>query len=162
MFPPLPLAATVERQQVLHPAQELVEIERLGEILVRPHVEAAGAVFGERAGGEDQHGRVHVERPKRLANRIAAHAGQHQIENHQIDALGILLKKPQRRRPVAHGRDAVAFGHQVVLDAGGQMLFVFDDQDVFAVWHNRQLSVGDADRRMQKEKCKVKNAKWES
>ena len=85
---PVPaFAAAVERQQVLHPAEELVQVERLGEILVGAHVEAAGAVFGQRAGGEDQHGRVHVEGPQGLADRVAAHARQHQVENHQVDVL---------------------------------------------------------------------------
>ena len=138
---PLPaLAAAVERQQVLHPAEKLVQIEGLGEILVGADVEAAGAVLGQRAGGEDQHGRVHVEGPQRLAHRVAAHAGQHQVENHQVDALGIFLDDPQRRRAVADGGHAIALGHEVVLDARGQVLFVFDDQDVFVVGHECKVA----------------------
>ncbi len=53
-LPPLAeLAAAVKREQVLHAAQKLVQVEGLGKVLVRADVEAAGAVFGQRAGGED-------------------------------------------------------------------------------------------------------------
>ena len=118
-------------RQIPHPAEKLVQIERLGHVLVGAQVEAAGAVLGQGAGAEDQHGNIAVGRAHRLAHGVAAHPRQHEVQHDQIDAAGRLLEDFQRRGAVAHGGHAVSLRDQVVLDAGGQVVFVFDDQDVF-------------------------------
>ena len=133
-LPPALAAAAMEAQQVPHPAEKLVQIERLGHVLVGAQVEAAGAVLGQGAGTEDQHGDVPVGLADRLADRIAAHPRQHEVEHDQVDAAGRLLEDFQGRGAVAHDRHAVALGDEVVLDAGGEVCFVFDDQDVFGGW----------------------------
>ena len=43
---------------------------------------------------------------------------------------GCSCQRSQGRRSVADGRDAIAFGHQVELDAGRQVQLVLDDQDM--------------------------------
>ena len=77
-----------------------------------------------------------------LADGVAAHARQHQVQHHQVDLARRFLQQLHRRWAVAHGGDAVSFRHQVVLDAGGQMLFVLDDQYVFVGGHDRGQGPG--------------------
>ena len=55
------------RQQVLHAAEELVQVERLGEILVGPQIEAPRPVLRQRPGTEHQHRHVATGGAKRLA-----------------------------------------------------------------------------------------------
>ena len=100
------------------------------QVEIGAHVEAADAVFDQRAGTEhqDRHGVAFAA--DRLADGVAAHAGQHQVENDEVDRRGVLLKQCERRRPVADRGHQIALGLKIVLDADGQVLFVFDDQDM--------------------------------
>ena len=86
-----------ERQQISHAADELVQVEWLAHVLVRTDVEAPRAVFGQRPGAEDQHRHVPIDGPERLADGVPAHAGQHQVEHHQIDVGGRIGQQFDRR-----------------------------------------------------------------
>ncbi len=129
-----------KRQQVSHAADELVQVEGLAHVLVRPHVEPPRAIFGERPGAQNQHRHLLVDGPQRFADGIAAHAGQHQIEHDQIDVGGRFREQFDRRPAVPADGDAVTLGDEIVLDSHREVFFVLDDQNVLFVRHERQFS----------------------
>ena len=64
-------------QQIADHAQQLFQFEGLFQVLVGPDVVSPNAVFDQRASTEDQHRDVVALAPERLANVVAAHAGEH-------------------------------------------------------------------------------------
>ena len=137
-------AATGE--QIANDRQEFVEIERLLEVHVGAGVEASDAVLHQRAGRQHHDRHVVALRPDCLADGVATHAWQHQVEHDQIDRdvfargrcrqgrgcrrIRRLANHGQSGLPVAGNRHPEALSLEVVLDADGEMLFVFDDEDV--------------------------------
>ena len=75
-------------------------------------------------------GSVAAPAADRLADGVAAHAGQHQVEHDEVDRRRRPRQQVERRLPVAGGRHREAFGLEVELDAEGEVLFVLDDEDV--------------------------------
>ena len=117
-------------QQVADDREELIEVERLLQVDVRARIEATDPVLDERPGGEHHDRHVAALFADRLADGVAAHARQHQIEHDEIHRSIRRRNGRQRRLTVARGRDGKPFGLEVVLDADCQMLFVFDDENV--------------------------------
>src|SRR6185369_2547419 len=103
------MAAVVMRQQVFDAAEELVEVERLGKILIGADVEAASAVFGQRAGRKNENRHIAALVSERFANGVTAHAGQHDVQNDQIQIGFVLLEGLKRRGAAVGDGDAVAF-----------------------------------------------------
>ena len=108
------------------------EVERLGQIVVGPRLEAAQHVVGVRAGGQ-QHHRHELARGAQPPHHLeAVEAGQHDVQQDDVE--------PTRAGP---GRDEALQGHlavllhlggeafrlEVQLEAPGEVLLVFDDED---------------------------------
>ena len=94
-------------------------------------VEAADAVFSQRASGEHENGQIAPLLPHRFADGVAAHAGEHQVEDDQVDVAGMIVVEAERLGAVADHGDEISFGLEIVFDPDGQMFFIFDDQNVF-------------------------------
>lgn len=103
------------------------------QIDIGASIEAADPVLHQRAGGQHDDWHQAAARAERLADRVATHAGQHQVENDQINLWTVLIEYRQSLTSVGNGRDSEAFGGQVVLDADGEMVLVLDEEDV---WHD--------------------------
>src|SRR5262245_306962 len=87
-------------------------------------------ILGKRTGRKHQDRNVVTFFAQEIADFVTAHSGQHQIENDQIDRGGVFLNDLQCGGAVGNCRDEIAFGLKIVFDANGQVLLVFDDQDV--------------------------------
>ena len=96
-------------------------------------IEASDPILYKRSRGQHDHWHQAAASAERLADRVATHAGQHQVENDQIDVWTVLVEYRQRLMSVGNGRDNEALGGQIVLDADGEMVLVLDEEDV---WHD--------------------------
>ncbi|KIF06562.1 hypothetical protein PL81_06860 [Streptomyces sp. RSD-27] len=104
------------------------EGERLGEVVVRPGVEAFGLVVLAVLGGEHQDGGGVAVGAHAGADLGAAEAREHEVEQDDvIRPAGEGQFQPPV--PVVGDLDAVALGGQALPEGLGQVLFVFDDQD---------------------------------
>ena len=112
-----------------HDRDQFVEIERLLEIDVRAGIEAADPVLDKRPGGKHDD-RDFVSLPAdRLADGVAAHAGEHDVEDQQVERRRFGGQCGQRRLAIGGGLDLEALGLEVELDADGEVVFVFDDEN---------------------------------
>lgn len=100
------------------------------QVDVGASVKATNTIFDQGSGGQHHHRHQAAAGTERFADRVAAHAGQHQIEEDQIDLGVSLLEHGEGLVTVGDGRDGEPFGSQVVPDADGEMVLVFDEQDV--------------------------------
>jgi len=125
-IPPAAEQATDHREQ-------LIEVKRLLQIDIGSSIEAPDPVLYQRAGRQHHHWHQAAARAERLTDRVATHAGQHEVENDQIDLWIVLVEHRQGLVAVGNGRDSEAFRGQVVLDADGEMVLVLDEEDV---WHD--------------------------
>lgn len=69
---------------------------------------------------------------------VAAHAGEHQIENDEIESVGVCFKQSDGGGAVSDEDGLIAFGLAVVLEAEADVLFIFDDED--AMFHGTRGS----------------------
>ena len=117
-------------QQRPHPGDELADAERLGQVVVGAALETDDGVGLLAAGGQHQHRGVDVgpAAPQRLAHGDAVHAGQHQVEHHQVEA--------GRGQPgeglaaVAHVHRLQPFEAEVQPDQLTDVRVVLDDQNM--------------------------------
>ena len=94
----------VPPQLGLHPGQHLHGVEGLGDVVVRPHVEAQDLVRVLRLGGEEDHRHVgHL--PELGHGGDAVQLGHHNVQQHQVDVL--LGQDGQGLRPIIGGKDLV-------------------------------------------------------
>lgn len=73
-------------KQRLDARQQLRDAEGLGEIVIGPDLEPQHPIQFAGLGGEHQDGDVVGSGAQPLADRQAIHAGQHQVQDHQIIA----------------------------------------------------------------------------
>ena len=113
-------------EQRFHPGDQLPHAERLGQVIVRAHLEPEDAVEFSGFGREHQDGHVARQRADLLANAEAVKARQHQIQDDEVVVAGF--------EPFYSGV-AVGFHLRVALDVGQVKLeqladlgVVFDDQ----------------------------------
>jgi hypothetical protein len=113
---------------------QLVQRERLDQVVVGPGVEAADPLVHGVARADDHDGRVRCPTQPR-ADLEAVDARQPEVEQHELRiprALGA-----QRPRPVALHAHVVARVRQLESDRGGQVRVVLDDQDPGGVHGHR-------------------------
>ena len=96
--------AARERAQ---PRQQLVERERLGEIVVGAGVEPVDAVGHLRPRGEHQHGRPDAVRAQAAADVEPVEVGEHRVEHDRV-VLRRRPRAPARRRPSSRHVDREA------------------------------------------------------
>jgi hypothetical protein len=108
--------------------QEFGEGKGLGQVVVRPALEAGHPVVERLAGGEQQDRHVVAASPHMAQHVHAVAPGQHPVENEQIEGRGLHLGQRAvagvRRRHLP-AFEAQAFGHGI---AG--LLFVLDQEDM--------------------------------
>ena len=110
-----------------HAGQQLVEPERLGEVVVRAGVEAADHVLHRVARGEHQDGRVAPLAAELRRHLEAVLLGQHDVEQDDV----VLVDVGQHGGLVAVRRDVhdVALFLQALLDEPGDLPVVLHDEN---------------------------------
>jgi len=116
-------------QQRAGTRNELANAERLGEIVIRAALEPEHLVafFAPRRQHQDRHILVRSFAPDRATNRNAIDTRQHQIEDDQIERIGV--RAHERVLAVTDSFDLQAFEAEVELDQLADMRFVFDDEN---------------------------------
>ena len=123
------LAPAPPAQQAADARQQLVETERLGQIVVGAFLEAAHQVLRVVLRGEDQDRHV-VARGARAAQHLdAVHLGQHQVEDHELEAARGIGQPARGGGAVARDLDRVALRREIEAQTLGQMRLVVDHQD---------------------------------
>src|SRR6185436_662523 len=117
-------------QSLVDGEQDLLVLERLRDVVERPFAHRLDGALDRRVGGDHDHHLVRPALADLLEHLHAAHAGEHQVEEDEVDVLALqdldrLLAGPRRDGPVPlladeHGEDVL------------QNLLVVDDQDVHA------------------------------
>ena len=102
-------------------------MERLRQVVVAAGLEPLHAVVDARLGGEEEHRRLDPLGARRLADREAVEAGEHDVEEDEV--VPAAADHVERGLAFADDRDAVALGLQVFADALGQVLLVFDHEN---------------------------------
>ncbi len=120
-------------QNGLHARQQLLQVERLRQVVVAARLEPLHAVVDARLGGEEEHRRLHAFGARRLADREAVEPREHDVEEDEI--LPAAADHLERRASLADDRDAVALGFEILGDALGEMLFVLDHQNGARLGH---------------------------
>ena len=120
-------------QDGLDARDDLVEAERLGDVVVAADGEAGDLVLGVVLGGEEQDRRGVAGGAQPLGDAESVHVGQHHVED---DEVGLLLE---------HGGDGLgavpdrAHGEAGEAQAGGQQVadvgLVVDDKNLRSVSH---------------------------
>ena len=121
-------------------AKQLIEIEGLGEIVVGAHLEALDLVLQRIHGGEHQDGRVVALKAQALADVVAVHVGQHQIEHDDVELPGLGEVDPFG----AGGGDGnpMILRAEPAVDEVGDARLVFNQEHVHAL--PSALSAGNA------------------
>ncbi len=122
--------ATRAAQHGADPRHQLLEAERLHEVVVAAEREPAHLVVGAVARGEEQHRRPYAVVAKPAAHLEAVEVGQHDVEHDQV---GIMLldgvERVTTRAGGAHLETLVAEGR---FEHGPQVVLVVDEQEPFA------------------------------
>ena len=117
------LAAAQQRPQ---PRQQLVERERLGQVVVGTGVQAVDLVLQRVLGGQHQHQAWPALAPQRRADLHPVHPGQHAVE----DDDGVVVAAAQLEPVLAMvgDLDRIAFGLESAPHEAGDARVVLDQQ----------------------------------
>ena len=119
-----PLRAAQHR---LDPGQQFAGRERLDDVIVGPHLQAAHAVVLGAACGEDDDRQRRPRLPQLTQHFQAVQARQQQVEQHQVDAGPVGLVQPAGA--VGRLRHLIAGGAQHIDHPPPDRCFVLDDRD---------------------------------
>ena len=117
-------------EEVAHHREQLLQVEGLLEIHVGAGVEAADPILDERPGGEHHHRHVVAGGTDGLADGVAAHAREHDVEHDEIEPRSGRFQPLEGRLAVTGHADGMPLRLEVELDAEGEVLFVLDDEDL--------------------------------
>ncbi len=117
-------------QKGVRARHEFADAKRLGDVIVRPEVQAENDVFLLALGREHDDGRLDAALAHRAADLVAVHFGEHDIEQYQV----VIARKRQREAALSlrGGIDHAAARDEVVLQPAEQRRIVFDNQDTAA------------------------------
>src|SRR6185437_2665909 len=118
----------------------LPQVEGLREVVVAARLQAADAVDGVAARGEEKHRRVVAALAQSPTDREPIQLRQHDIQQHE--AAGVSRQPLQGPPPVRDGLDLIALRTQVLDDTGPEMRIVLHDED--AVHHECSRRAGTA------------------
>ena len=124
-----PWAAVLEASPTerTDPGAEFIHAERLGEVVIRPPIEAGDAILHIVEGGQHQDRAGEAPSPQGGTDRKAVDTRQDHIEDDKLVRVG---RHPVESVPtVTHEIDSVAIRRQDGLDRIGDGRFIFDDQD---------------------------------
>ena len=115
--------------QALEARHENCKLERLGQVVVRPGLEAAQHVL--RAPARRQHqDRDELPGSAQLrSNGETVLARQHHVEHHDLECMPLFQEQLERLFAVTRHDGLVAFRFEVEAETVGDVLFVFDDED---------------------------------
>src|SRR5215207_8622877 len=120
-------AGCLERRVSAHACQQLLEHERLGQVVVGPGVEGPHLVAGVIAGREHQDREVRAPEADAPEYLAAVQPWQRDIEEDEVH--GFFHGQPRPVLPVVRADDSVAVGVQTAFQEARDRGFVFDDQD---------------------------------
>ncbi len=129
-------AARGPAQHALHPGQQLAQVERFRQVVVRAHLQADDAVDDFAAPGQDDDTDAGFL-AQRSSQGQPVLSGQHQIEDYEVDR--------RLRHDLAHPgavlrrRDPVTLAGKILLDEIADLALIVDNQDVTVVIHAGQL-----------------------
>jgi hypothetical protein len=106
-------------------ARQLPDREGLGDVVVRPQLQAHHLVDLLAARGQHHDRLVEALAPQRLADLEPRELGQHDVEDHEVGLGG--ARALQAGDAVGGGQDLVALELEVVLEAQDHVGLVFDD-----------------------------------
>ena len=110
----------------MHPGQHLLRLERLGDIVVRPHFQAGYLVLQLPLRGEHDDGHL-GGLPDLPAHGPAIHGGKHDVQHHQVGLDGVELLQPLQAVPGHMAGHALLL--QVQPDQVGDILVVLNDEN---------------------------------
>ena len=123
--------------------EQLSRLERLGEIVVRPHFQADDTI--DRLTARGQHDHRQVGFCAQVSTQLqAVFAGHHQVENNQIDARRV--ERFPHRRAVGRLRRAEAVRGEIFRQQRANFAIVIDDQDQRLRIHD-VIMAGSSNRR---------------
>ena len=109
----------------MDPGQHLLHLEGLGDVIVRPHLKAGYLVLQLALGGEHDDGGL-AGLPDLLADCPAVHAGQHDVQHHQIRLELVEFLQPRQSVPGDLALHLLLF--QIDAQQVGNILVIFHDQ----------------------------------
>ncbi len=119
--------AGLAAQQRPDAGQELVEGERLCQVVVRSGVEAPHAVGDSLPGREHQDGRLHAPVAQRAAHGEPVARRQEHVQDDEV--VGKRLRHLLTFGAVAHDLDHIAFFFETAAQRVGQLPLILDDQN---------------------------------
>ena len=117
----------VRRSTARTRAIELLEAERLGDVVVAADREALHLLLGGVAGGQEHDRHVMPVGPQPLHDREPVAVGEHDVEHDEIGAER--LRRPERVGAVAGDLDVEALVAEGGCDEVGDVRLVVDDED---------------------------------
>src|SRR5262249_12863737 len=120
--------------------QQLARTGRLWQVVVGAHFQPEDAIgfLAQRGLDDDRHA---VFAPQLLADGQAVFAGEHQVENYQVEAGA--LEQASHGPPVVGDRDAVPMlGEELRQERAGFRVVVVDDKQVRRRVHSNRCSLG--------------------
>jgi hypothetical protein len=124
-------------QNAVDACQQLARVERLGEVVVRAHLQADDAVDLVAARREHDY-RQPGARSQVAAQAQAVLARQHDIEHDEVGAAR--LQDAPHLAAVGGARDAKAVALEVIAQQPADFGVVIDDEDVCRLLHGRAIS----------------------
>jgi hypothetical protein len=116
---------------------QLLEGERLGQVVVRTAVEGAHLVPQLVAGGQHDDRQPGTPGPETLQDLLAVQPRQHNVEQHELH--GLVLRQPHPLLTVLGADAPVAVGRQTAFEHPYDARLVFDDQDAHDIGSIIQL-----------------------
>ncbi len=118
-------------QQRAHAREQLVEVERLHDVVVRAGVEPGDPVGDGLTRGQHQHGRAVAARAQPPAHLEPVDIGHQDVEQHQV---GRRLRQCRQGGPAAFGLgDVVAGKRERAAQGVAHGTLIVDDQDLHPV-----------------------------
>ena len=133
-------------QQSVDAREEDRELEGLGQVVVRTSLESSQHVFRAAARGEHQDRQELLGRTQLRRDGEAVFARQHHVEDHDVEDAPLFQQEIERLLAVCRDDRLMAFGLEIELEAVGDVLLVFDDQDSTHVVSRGSSSVNVAPR----------------
>ena len=122
------------------PRQQLPRLERFRQVVISPQLESNDAVHDFTACGEHDDGQRRLTADD-AADLDAADLRQHQVEQHQVGRV-VTHRGEHSVAAIESPGGKTALGLQVILQEGGDLGLVFDDQNGL-LGHARSLSLAD-------------------
>ena len=122
-----PILAT---EQTLDAGQEDRQVERLGQVVVGTELEPPKHIVGLTSCREHHHRHEAPGCTELLHDPEAVEARKHDVEQHEVDAVGPRRQSLERGLTGLLDIDSVALGFEIELQAAGEVLLVLDHKQV--------------------------------